>query len=192
MDITLVMPTMDTMDTHMPTTVMPTMERDLLMLSQVLMLMPTTDTMDITLVMPTMDTMDTHMPTTVTTMARDPLMLSQRLMLMPSIDTMDMDITSVMPTMDTTDTHMPTTVMPTTERDLLMLKPMLMLTTDTHTLWILWIWTSPRLCPPWILRIPICPPRLCLLRKAIRLRLRICPPRILRIPIRLRMGKVRC
>merc|ERR1719348_2507780 len=29
---------------------------------------------------------------------------------------------------------MPTTVMPTTKRDLLMLKPMLMLTTDTHTL----------------------------------------------------------
>ena len=52
----------------------------------------------------------------------------------PVMDTMDMDITSVMPTMDTTDTHMPTTVMPTTERDLLMLKPMLMLTTDTHTL----------------------------------------------------------
>merc|ERR1712050_657766 len=112
----------------MPTTVMPTMERDLLMLSQALMLMPTTDTMvmEPTLVMPTMDTMDTHMPTTVTTMARDLLMLS--------MDTMDMDITSVMPTMDTTDTHMPTTVMPTTERDLLMLKPMLMLTTDTHTL----------------------------------------------------------
>merc|ERR1719378_1593677 len=121
MDITLVMPTMDTMDTHMPTTVMPTMERDLLMLSQVLMLMPTTDTMvmEPTLVMPTMDSMDTHMPTTVTTMARDPLMLSQRLMLMPSMDTMDMEITLVMPT---------------TERDLLMLKPMLMLTTDTHTL----------------------------------------------------------
>merc|ERR1712045_776448 len=92
MDITLVMPTMDTMDTHMPTTVMPTMERDLLMLKPM-----------------GMDTMDTHMPTTVTTMARDPLMLSQRLMLMPSMDTMDMDITSVMPTMDTTDTHMPTT-----------------------------------------------------------------------------------
>merc|ERR1711874_291289 len=107
------MPTMDTMDTHMPTMVMPTMERDLLMLSQVLMLMPTTDTMDITLVMPTLDTTDTHMPTT---------------------DTMDMDITLVMPTMDTMDTHMPTTVMPTTERDLLMLKPMLMLTMDTHTL----------------------------------------------------------
>merc|ERR1712189_133826 len=102
MDITLVMPTMDTMDTHMPTTVMPTMERDLLMLKPMLML--TTDTHMLTVTdMPTMDTMDTH-------------------------------ITSVMPTMDTMDTHMPTTVMPTTERDLLMLKPMLMLTTDTHTL----------------------------------------------------------
>merc|ERR1712244_125122 len=102
MDITLVMPTMDTTDTHMPTTVMPTTERDLPML------MPTTDTHTLTVTdMPTMDTMDTHMPTTVTTMARDPLMLSQRLMLMPSMDAMDMDITSVMPTMDTTDTNMP-------------------------------------------------------------------------------------
>merc|ERR1719348_1625 len=101
----------------MPTTVMPTMERDLLMLKPMLMLTTDTHTLTVT-VMPTMDTMDTHMPTTVTTM--------------------DMDITLVMPTMDTTDTHMPTTVMPTTERDLLMLKPMLkpmlMLTTDTHTL----------------------------------------------------------
>merc|ERR1712098_52230 len=104
MDITLVMPTMDTMDTHMPTTVMPTMERDHLMLSQVLMLMPTTDTMvmEPTLVMPTMDTMDTHMPTTVTTMARDPLMLSQRLML--TTDTHTLTVTD-MPTADTTDTH---------------------------------------------------------------------------------------
>merc|ERR1712133_158137 len=78
-------------------------------------------------------------------MERDLLMLKPMLMLtmdthtltvtdMPTMDTIDMDITSVMPTMDTTDTHMPTTVMPTTERDLLMLKPMLMLTTDTHTL----------------------------------------------------------
>merc|ERR1711872_306182 len=95
------------------------MERDLLMLKPMLMLTMDTHTLTVT-DMPTMDTMDTHMPTTVTTMARDPLMLSQRLMLMPSMDTMD--------------THMPTTFMPTTERDLLMLKPMLMLTTDTHTL----------------------------------------------------------
>merc|ERR1719495_150365 len=85
--------------------------------------------------MPTMD-----MPT----MARDLLMLSQRLMLMPSMDTMvtdmplvmpttDMDtMDTVMPTMDTTDTHMPTMDMPTMARDLLMPRPMLMLTTDTH------------------------------------------------------------
>merc|ERR1712121_436774 len=74
MDITLVMPTMDTTDTHMPTmdtmdthmpTTVTTMARDLLLLSQRLMLMPSMDTMDmdITSVMPTMDTMDTHMPT---------------------------------------------------------------------------------------------------------------------------------
>merc|ERR1711955_77553 len=68
------------------------------------------------------------------TTARDLLMPSQRLMLMLSMDTMVMDITSVMPTMDTdtTDTHMPTMDMPTMARDLLMLRPMLMLTTDTH------------------------------------------------------------
>merc|ERR1712121_431325 len=64
MDITLVMPTMDTTDTHMPTTVT-TMARDPLMLSQRLMLMPSMDTMDmdITSVMPTADTTDTHMLT---------------------------------------------------------------------------------------------------------------------------------
>merc|ERR1719147_344800 len=74
MEPTLVMPTMDTMDTHMPTTVT-TMARDPLMLSQRLMLMPSMDTMDmdITSVMPTMDTTDTHtltvtdMPTADTT-----------------------------------------------------------------------------------------------------------------------------
>merc|ERR1712241_944788 len=105
MDITLVMPTMDTMDTHMPTTVMPTMERDLLMLSQVLMLMPTTDTMvmEPTLVMPTMDTMDTHMPTMViTTTERDLLMPKPMLML--TTDTHTLTVTD-MPTADTTDTH---------------------------------------------------------------------------------------
>merc|ERR1719283_259622 len=55
----------------MPTTVMPTMERDLLMLKPMLML--TTDTHTLTVTdMPTMDTMDTHMPTTVMpTMERD-------------------------------------------------------------------------------------------------------------------------
>merc|ERR1712112_641839 len=128
MDITLVMPTMDTMDTHMPTMDMLTMARDLLMPSQRLMLMLSMDTMvmEHTSVMPTMDmdTMDTHMPTMDwLTMARDLLMLSQRLMLMLSMDTMVTDITSVMPTMDTTDTHMPMVMdMPTAD------------TTDTHTL----------------------------------------------------------
>merc|ERR1712012_695012 len=130
MDITLVMPTMDTMDTHMPTMDMLTMARDLLMPSQRPMLMLSMDTMvmEPTSVMPTMDTdtTDTHMPTMdLLTMARDLLMPSQRLMLMLSMDTMVMDITSVMPTMDTdtTDTHMPmVTDMPTAD------------TTDTHTL----------------------------------------------------------
>merc|ERR1712193_283876 len=101
-----------------------TMARDLLMLSQALMLMLSTDTMAMEpiSVMPTMDTMDTHMPTTVSTMARDLLMLSQRPMLMLSTDTTAMELISVMPTTDTTDTHMPVTDMPTTD------------TTDTHTL----------------------------------------------------------
>merc|ERR1711936_1423971 len=77
----------DMLDTHMPT-----MERDLLTLSQRLMLM----------LMPSMDTMD--MPDLMP-MERDPLMLSQRLML--TTDTMDMpDLmpldTEVLDTEDTT------------------------------------------------------------------------------------------
>merc|ERR1712007_333344 len=86
MAIILAMPTMDTMDTHMPTmdTTMargPLMPSPLLLLSPRLMLMLSTDTdtdlptMDMD--MPTMDTMDTHMPTIMaTTMARGPLMPS--------------------------------------------------------------------------------------------------------------------
>merc|ERR1712243_143184 len=95
MDI-LAMPTMDTMDTHTPTTMDTTMARGPLMLSQLLLLSPklmlmlSTDTdMDLLttdMAMLTMDTMDTHMPT---------------------MDTMDTDITLGMPTMDTMDTHMP-------------------------------------------------------------------------------------
>merc|ERR1712156_448026 len=59
---TLDMPTMDTMDTHMPTTMVITMARGLLMLRLMLdTFMDTTamdtDTMDMD--MPTMDTMDT-------------------------------------------------------------------------------------------------------------------------------------
>merc|ERR1712122_72547 len=80
MDI-LVMPTMDTMDTHMPTTMDTTMARGPLLLSPRLMLMLSTDT-------------DTDLLTTD--------------MAMLTMDTMDMDITLGMPTMDTMDTHMPT------------------------------------------------------------------------------------
>merc|ERR1711931_257936 len=117
----MVLPTMDTMDTHMPTIMDTTMARGLLMpsllplLSPPLMPMLTTDTTDIPLHtlttdtdMPTMDTMDTHMPVTVTTMARGPLMPSLLLMLDTCMDTMDMDIDTDMPTTDTMDTHMPT------------------------------------------------------------------------------------
>merc|ERR1711944_242278 len=103
MDImVLALPDMD-MDTHMPT-----MERDLLMLSQRPMLMLTLDTMDMedimVLAMLDTDMLDTHMPT----MERDLLMLSQRLMLMPSMDTMDMPDLMPMDTevLDTEDTTM--------------------------------------------------------------------------------------
>merc|ERR1712045_176341 len=116
MDITLVMPTMDTLDTHMPTTMDTTMARGPLMLSQLLLLSPRlmlllstdmdTDLLTTDMAMLTMDTMDTHMPTMDTTMARGLLMLSPLLMLPMLI--MDMDITLAMPTMDTMDTHMPT------------------------------------------------------------------------------------
>merc|ERR1712122_48261 len=107
MDI-LVMPTMDTMDTHMPTTMDTTMARGPLMLSQLLLLSPRLMLMlstDTDMAMLTMDTMDTHMPTMDTTMARGLLMPSPPLML--PMDTMDMDITLGMPIMDTMDTHMP-------------------------------------------------------------------------------------
>merc|ERR1712079_792340 len=88
------------LDTHMPTT-----ERDLLMLSQRLMLMLTLDTMDMPDLMPMEDTEATDTHTPMDTMERDPLMLSQRLML--TTDTMDMpDLmpldTEVLDTEDTT------------------------------------------------------------------------------------------
>merc|ERR1711944_349067 len=88
----------------MPTMVT-TMARDLLMLSQVLMLMLSTDTTAIvlTLVMLTTDTTDTHMPTMVSTTARDLLMLKPMLML--PTDSPHTTVTD-MPTTDTlTDTH---------------------------------------------------------------------------------------
>merc|ERR1712109_335931 len=108
----------DMLDIHMPTT-----ERDLLMLSQRLMLMLTLDTMDMEDIM-VLAMLDTHMPT----MERDLLMLSQRLMLMPSMDTMDMPDLMPMEDTEATDTHTP---MDTMERDPLMLSQRLMLTMDT-------------------------------------------------------------
>merc|ERR1711970_637646 len=116
MAMLLAMPTMDTMDTHMPTTMArgPLMPSPLLLLSPRLMPMLSMDTdtdlptMDMD--MPTMDTMDTHMPITMAiTMARGPLMPSQPLMLPMLTMDMDMDTTDMdMLTMDTMDTHMPT------------------------------------------------------------------------------------
>merc|ERR1711872_422470 len=99
-------------------------------------------------ILATQDTSDTHMPT-VCTMASVRLKLSPRLMLTPTCCMEDMDILAMQ---DTTDTPMPTMDLPTTERDLLMLSPRLMLiliffmvdmdmdtldmpdTTDTHML----------------------------------------------------------
>merc|ERR1712055_1261499 len=107
MAIILAMPAMDTMDTHMPTTMVTTMARGPLMLSPLLLLSPrlmlSTDT-DTDL-----PTMDIDMPTMDTTTARGPLMLSPPLMLPMLTMDMDMDTTDLdMPTMDTMDTHMPT------------------------------------------------------------------------------------
>merc|ERR1712029_616315 len=91
------MPMVD-MDTHMPMEL--TMERDLLMLSQRLMLMllfsmELTDMVDMVLDMPDthmpLDTLMvvTHMPMELTT-ERDPLMLSQKLMPLTCMELMDM------------------------------------------------------------------------------------------------------
>merc|ERR1719461_1184020 len=111
------MPMVD-MDTHMPMEL--TTERDLLMLSQRLMLMllsstELTDMVDTVLDMPDTDMelthmpmvdMDTHMPMELTT-ERDPLMLSQKLMLLTCMELMDMvDMVLDMPDTDM-DTHMP-------------------------------------------------------------------------------------
>merc|ERR1712203_1251328 len=67
------MPTMDTMDTHMPTIMATTMARGPLMPSPQLMLPMLTMDMDMDTTdmdMLTMDTMDTHMPTVVTSMVK--------------------------------------------------------------------------------------------------------------------------
>merc|ERR1739845_195236 len=143
---TPVMPDMPMELTHMLTT-----ERDLLKLSQRLML--TMDTTDMPDLMPMVtDHMDTQlmvtterdllmlsqrlMPTTdhtdtqlMVTTERDLLMLSQRLMLMLTMVSMDTHMLLDMPDMPMELTHMPMVL--TTERDLLMLSQSLMPTTDT-------------------------------------------------------------
>merc|ERR1712122_453013 len=101
-------------DTHMPTEL--TTERDPLMLSQRLRLMPLssmelTDMVDTVLDMPVTDMelthmpmvdMDTHMPMELTT-ERDLLMLSQRLMLMLLSCTELMDMVDTVLDMPDTD-----------------------------------------------------------------------------------------
>merc|ERR1712131_265066 len=110
--------------THMPMVL--TTERDLLMLSQRLMLMPTTDTTDMPDLMPmVIDHTDTQL---MVTTERDLLMLSQRLMLM--LMSMDTHMLLDMLDMPMELTHMPMVFMPT-ERDLLMLSQRLTPTTDT-------------------------------------------------------------
>merc|ERR1712209_188697 len=112
----------DMLDTHTP---MDTTERDLLMLSQRLMLIPISCTEDMALAMPDItDMLDTHTP--MDTMERDLLMLSQRLMLIPI--SMDMVLDTEPTDMDT---HMPMVPMDTMERDLLMLSQRLMLMLPT-------------------------------------------------------------
>merc|ERR1719179_131731 len=111
------------LDTHTP---MDTMERDLLMLSQRLMLIPISCTEDMALAMlDIMYMLDTHTPTDTT--ERDLLMLSQRLMLLSSMELTDMVLDTEPTDMDT---HMPMVPTDTTERDLLMLSQRLMLPTS--------------------------------------------------------------
>merc|ERR1719351_261255 len=108
--------------THMPMVL--TTERDLLKLSQRLML--TTDTTDMPDHMPMVtDHTDTQL---MVTTERDLLMLSQRLMLM--LMSMDTHMLLDMPDMPMELTHMPMVPM-FTERDLLMLSQRLTPTTDT-------------------------------------------------------------
>merc|ERR1712227_729103 len=113
------------LDIHTP---MDTMERDLLMLSQRLMLIPIS--MDMVLDTEPTD-MDTHMPMVpMDTMERDLLMLSQRLMLMllSCMELTDMLDTHMLDTL--MDTHMPMVPTDTMERDPLMLVCIMVDTTD--------------------------------------------------------------
>merc|ERR1719461_1899920 len=120
------------MDTHMPMVPMDTMERDLLMLSQRLMLIPISCTEDMALAMLDItDMLVTHTPTD--TMERDLLMLSQRLMLMllSSTELMDMVLDTEPTDMDTHMPMVPTSMVDTTDMPDLM--PMDTEATDTHT-----------------------------------------------------------
>merc|ERR1712098_429130 len=118
---TPVMPDMPMELTHMPMVL--TTERDLLMLSQRLML--TMDTTDMPDLMPMVtEHMDTQL---MVTTERDLLMLSQRLMLMLTMVSMDTHMLLDMPNMPMELTHMPMVL--TTERDLLMLSQRLTPTT---------------------------------------------------------------
>merc|ERR1719378_312063 len=105
---------------------MVTTERDLLMLSQRLMLMLTMVSMDTHMLLD-MPMELTHMPMVLTT-ERDLLMLSQRLMLTMLVS-MDTHMLLDMPDMPMELTHMPMVL--TMERDLLMLSQRLTPTTDT-------------------------------------------------------------
>merc|ERR1712176_1322289 len=152
MDMELTHIPMVDMDTHMPMEL--TTERDLLMLSQRLMLLSCTELMDMVdtvLDMPDTDMLDTHMPLDMPmvvthmpmelTTERDLLMPSQRLRLMLLSSTELMDMVDTVLDMPDTDmelthmlldtpivvTHMP--MVPTTERDLLMPSQKLMLPT---------------------------------------------------------------
>merc|ERR1711973_448153 len=98
---TPVMPDMPMELTHMPMVL--TTERDLLMLSQRLML--TVDTTDMPDLMPMVtDHMDTQL---MVTTERDLLKLSQRLMLMLTMVSMDTHMLLDMPDMPMELTHMP-------------------------------------------------------------------------------------
>merc|ERR1712157_590610 len=102
-----ILPTMDTMDTLMPTIMDTSMARGPLMpnLRLLLMLVSIMVTMDMDTILLTMDTMDTHMPTiTDISMARGLLM--PNLLLMLPMDTMVTHTTMDMPTMDIMDTLM--------------------------------------------------------------------------------------
>merc|ERR1712227_842532 len=129
MDMVLAMP--DMLDTHMPMVPMDTMERDLLMLSQRLMLilLSSTELMALAMDIMVLAMLDMDMDTHMLTMERDLPMLSQSqmLILLSSMELTDMvDMDTVLDT-EPIDTHtMDTTEMPD-------LMPTVLDTEDTTT-----------------------------------------------------------